>query len=317
MDSEDQKVKLDDELHQDDDNREGSDSEKPLKKIEKLNSSPSEFCKASDKLKGDEEDISTSKKAASSSGVHPCEFCDKVFSSGKALGGHKRLHIQAQRKEAHNNNNNEMKSCDNKLIKCCVCMKDFPSEKSLHGHLRSHPERFWRGVHPPEPSSQNQNSNYSMEENNDEHGNGGQILNATMEAAIDISKYLPLSWKKTDKRGRACTYSKEDINAAQILMFMSRDNKKRSHSMVNPKLSLHHNLNENGDECDKNNGEKSMKDELFVGGNWKCVSILPPKLSSPSSTLLSKGACLLIERPRIETPSPLPTFKVRKEKLGD
>ncbi|KAJ1436552.1 Zinc finger C2H2-type [Sesbania bispinosa] len=211
MDSQDQKIKLNDELHQ-----EASDSEKPLKKIEKMNSSPSEFCKPSDKLKGDEEDISTSKKAAAS-GVHPCEFCDK----------------------------------------------NFPSEKSLHDHLRSHPERFWKGVHPPEPSSQSQNSNYSMEENNDRDDNGGQILSATMEATIDISKYLPLSWNKTDKRGRACTYRNEDIIAAQILMFKSRDNKKTSHSMVNPKLSQHANLNKTGDECDKNNGEKSIKAEVI------------------------------------------------------
>ncbi|KAJ1434833.1 Myc-type, basic helix-loop-helix [Sesbania bispinosa] len=65
-------------------------------------------------------------------------------------------------------------------------------------------------------------------------------------------------------------------------------------------------------------------------GQYQTPNFEEKKLSSPSSTLLSKlkreespdtgkKSCSepALKRPRIETPSPLPTFKVRKEKLGD
>ncbi|KAJ1432109.1 hypothetical protein SESBI_06744 [Sesbania bispinosa] len=128
--------------------------------------------------------------------------------------------------------------------------ENFPSKKSLHGHMRSHPERRWRGVHPP---YQNQNSsNCSMEENNDGSSKG-------------LLKYLPPSWGKTDKRGRGCIYSDEDINAAQILMFMSRDNK---NVMNRELLSQHANgLNdENGGDCHRKNEEKTMDAEIMHSG---------------------------------------------------
>ncbi|XP_014507195.1 transcription factor bHLH112 [Vigna radiata var. radiata] len=53
-----------------------------------------------------------------------------------------------------------------------------------------------------------------------------------------------------------------------------------------------------------------------------CPSTLLNKLNSEetldSATMAKKDACEpALKRPRIETPSPLPTFKVRKEKLGD
>ncbi|WCJ42936.1 basic helix-loop-helix (bHLH) DNA-binding superfamily protein [Euphorbia peplus] len=55
------------------------------------------------------------------------------------------------------------------------------------------------------------------------------------------------------------------------------------------------------------------------------MPVFEDKLNSPNPTLKSndsgfvgkKGSEPAFKRPRIETPSPLPTFKVRKEKLGD
>ncbi|KAL2241137.1 uncharacterized protein LOC105178398 [Sesamum indicum] len=35
------------------------------------------------------------------------------------------------------------------VVNCSVCGKGFPSQKALFGHMRSHPDRGWKGAHPP------------------------------------------------------------------------------------------------------------------------------------------------------------------------
>ncbi|KAJ1386884.1 hypothetical protein SESBI_40431 [Sesbania bispinosa] len=95
-----------------------------------------------------------------------------------------------------------------------------------------------------------------MEENND----GDKFLSASSSGLL---KYLPPSRGMTDKRGRGCIYSNEDINAAQILMFMSYDNK----NVMNPNQSSQHaNLNNENGECDRNNEEKTMNVEIMHSG---------------------------------------------------
>ncbi|KAF8099855.1 hypothetical protein N665_0236s0017 [Sinapis alba] len=71
---------------------------------------------------------------------HICSECSKPFKSGKALGGHKRIHVLE----------NQKKSGESE-IDCCVCHKKFPSVKALYGHMRFHPDRGWKGVLPPPP----------------------------------------------------------------------------------------------------------------------------------------------------------------------
>lgn len=39
---------------------------------------------------------------------------------------------------------------------CPVCSKSFASKKAEYGHMRCHPERGWRGAHPPPPSAASQ-----------------------------------------------------------------------------------------------------------------------------------------------------------------
>ncbi|RID69157.1 hypothetical protein BRARA_C01267 [Brassica rapa] len=60
--------------------------------------------------------------------------------SGKALGGHKRIHVLE----------NQNKSGESE-IDCSVCHKKFTSRKTLYGHMRFHPDRAWKGVLPPPP----------------------------------------------------------------------------------------------------------------------------------------------------------------------
>ncbi|XP_010092408.2 suppressor protein SRP40 [Morus notabilis] len=85
-----------------------------------------------------------------------CPVCNKRYKSGKALGGHKRMHNLPPK------NNNKRKAIihddeeedeegkeEEDVPICLLCEKIFPSMKSLFGHMRSHPDRGWRGIQPP------------------------------------------------------------------------------------------------------------------------------------------------------------------------
>ncbi|KAM3302681.1 zinc finger protein ZAT1 [Capsicum chacoense] len=92
-----------------------------------------------------------------------CHVCRKGFGSGKALGGHMRIHVQASKKlllsgrkgkkskPVLQTDEEEEDQVDDQLLPTCsICGKNFPSMKSLFGHMRCHPERAWRGIQPPE-----------------------------------------------------------------------------------------------------------------------------------------------------------------------
>ncbi|KAJ8568409.1 hypothetical protein K7X08_027942 [Anisodus acutangulus] len=118
-----------------------------------------------------------------------CHVCKKRFSSGKALGGHMRIHVQHANKEFISGNkrktlNREIDILkkkhkgiynDEPAITCSVCSKNFPSMKSLFGHMRCHPDRDWRGTQPPPNNS----------------------------ATVDLSKAHIGGWSVTAKRGRS------------------------------------------------------------------------------------------------------------------
>ncbi|GMY30728.1 zinc finger protein azf2 [Fagus crenata] len=171
-----------------------------------------------------------------------CTICNKVFGSGKALGGHMRMHVQARNKELLQNN------IDQKPIKlnaptttphlsniptkplesfsiiegeptCYVCGKNFLSKKSLFGHMRSHPGRPWRGVLPPTTDQKiNNNCSSSSTLSDDEklHALLAATATTTSEADATTSKasvdlmVSVLGWKATGKRGRKSTASASD-----------------------------------------------------------------------------------------------------------
>ncbi|GJX79038.1 zinc finger C2H2-type/integrase DNA-binding domain-containing protein [Tanacetum coccineum] len=151
-------------------------------------------------------------------GKRVCSVCKKEFSSGKALGGHMRVHVMY-----HKNGDvvNKPFKSSSKLFKkigdyrdlsggangdeglkvminkpylssvndegvptCSQCGKSFPSMKSLFGHMRCHPERFWRGIIPPPNVVLAQGSNSNVVEN-----------------GVDLTKYLK-GWSVTERRGR-------------------------------------------------------------------------------------------------------------------
>nr|POE98955.1 zinc finger protein zat3 [Quercus suber] len=186
------------------------------------------------------------KESESDQNIHQdiriCDFCGKTFNGGKALGGHRRSHLQAMKLdlsknsikkhvfEGHTDSGLAAKTVNYDLmadkLTCCICNKDFPSTKSLSGHMRSHPDRDWRGIQPPSIADQNSPSSSSgrsysedheVDDDDDLHHNSSAETYA--RSGVDLLSYVS-NWSKSDKRGRKCIGSTE---AAQNLMCLSRD----------------------------------------------------------------------------------------------
>jgi len=220
----------------------------------------SKSCKVYEKLKGHHHD-----EGSTSSKIHKCEFCNKTFRCGKGLGGHKRIHSQAQRKEGESKANANCNSNDGKLS-CDVCKKNFPSNKALCGHMRSHPEREWRAMN---PNKDNNIDYYDYDQDQ-------YVLDASNSKELvidDESKSRPTKLFKTSKRGRS---SGEVVIAAQILVYMSTDK------------HLYDNFNEDLDDEDKENVLPSTS--ALVGDNSerrkKLLKLMNPCSTSKDNVLL-------------------------------
>ncbi|KAJ8542784.1 hypothetical protein K7X08_005307 [Anisodus acutangulus] len=145
-----------------------------------------------------------------------CHVCNKGFSSGKALRGHMRIHVQATKKQLkgkklkplvaryykkrilqqHDEQELDFENYNNDqlLPTCSICGKNFPSMKSLFGHMRCHPERAWRGIHPPH-----------LKKSCDE-------IDKKTASAITTANVVP-GWSVTAKRGRKPIADEEDTNS--------------------------------------------------------------------------------------------------------
>nr|GFA78514.1 zinc finger C2H2-type/integrase DNA-binding domain-containing protein [Tanacetum cinerariifolium] len=116
-------------------------------------------------------------KANTEEGKKVCSVCKKEFSSGKALGGHIRVHFMYHKNSPFKTGSKLFKKIgdnqdfssgakgeglkvtinkpqlsimnDEGVPTCFQCGNSFPSMKSLSVHMRCHPDRFWRGIIPP------------------------------------------------------------------------------------------------------------------------------------------------------------------------
>ncbi|KAH6768151.1 hypothetical protein C2S51_013487 [Perilla frutescens var. frutescens] len=154
-----------------------------------------------------------------------CRICGKAFSSGKALGGHMRSHVQLRKKiEIHRNVTFKEKSCSD----CVICGKSFPSMKSLFGHMRCHPEREWRGINPPPPpppppSSSSSSSSISLSDSTIKKIDDRMRNMKRDGGVIDLTESLR-GWPVTAKRGRKAAAS--DDEAVNFLMMLAEGGRK-------------------------------------------------------------------------------------------
>ncbi|PIN16917.1 hypothetical protein CDL12_10427 [Handroanthus impetiginosus] len=102
-----------------------------------------------------------SNEAGENEAAFQCPFCEKRFKNGKALGGHKRIHLlQAKNESGETSNPEVIPDAESvETLKCPVCDQAFPAEKALHGHMRKHPDRSWRGMKPPVPAGEDVENN--------------------------------------------------------------------------------------------------------------------------------------------------------------
>ncbi|XP_059669278.1 uncharacterized protein LOC132314427 [Cornus florida] len=159
-----------------------------------------------------------------------CTVCKKEFISGKALGGHVKVHFQDHNKEQllkqlkignkkpkklkkqnlqwaiysskkrdSNEVTNESSEGNGKPTVCFICRKKFSSPKALFGHMRCHHEKERRGIESPMAVKNSQSSSVSESKPRkiDDHvdSDGATVDNPV----IDLMESLPM-WPVTGRR---------------------------------------------------------------------------------------------------------------------
>ncbi|GMH05890.1 hypothetical protein Nepgr_007730 [Nepenthes gracilis] len=188
-----------------------------------------------------EEELSTSSSMSLlMSESRRCVICDKQFISGKALGGHMRIHAQFHKfkgdhlgvKKVHHHHRRNLKfqyhhdfpkakksmasSNDfpdlmrNRKPTCSLCNKSFPSMKSLFGHMRCHPEREWRGMQPPAAAARNSSSSTVSDaitrKTDDQIDSTTTTSTRTSGSPVDLLQSIS-GWSVTATRGRKTSTS--------------------------------------------------------------------------------------------------------------
>lgn len=179
-----------------------------------------------------------------------CPECNREFSSGKALGGHMRIHVQVKKTERLRSENraSPINHQNNEKPICSLCGKNFPSMKSLFGHMRCHPEREWRGIQPPAPAAEKIPS-----------------PSVSSEDQVDLMQSLSF-WSVTGRRGRKATAPSNSDD--------DEDEDEEFHNAAGELLLLAH-----MDSIGSNMTEKQIDEEpeaIYSNGNSKNAQIEEP-----------------------------------------
>ncbi|CAH8359676.1 unnamed protein product [Eruca vesicaria subsp. sativa] len=137
---------------------------------------------------------------------HFCVICSKQFSSGKAYGGHVRIHSSEYNNKGKtkkmklkkrkiglvNKEKEKQKKIDliradvEGKIRCCLCRKEFQTMHSLFGHMRRHPDRNWKGIRPPPPEKLNLSFLDDEDEDDDDEVMSRSIMMSGV--TVDVQK---------------------------------------------------------------------------------------------------------------------------------
>ncbi|KAB1227418.1 Zinc finger protein ZAT7 [Morella rubra] len=140
-----------------------------------------------------------------------CPSCGKIFTSGKALGGHRARGRCMDTTEK----SSELCSTSDRNHICLVCGKGFPSKMSLCGHMRAHPHP--RNINSVYFSSLSESVDWKV----DDHNSPELTCTYKERSETDLSKSSLPNWSKTDTRGRGISDSCVE-EAAKILLRLSR-----------------------------------------------------------------------------------------------
>lgn len=139
---------------------------------------------------------------------HFCVICNKQFSSGKAYGGHVRIHsseysnkgkpkkMKMKKKKAKRSLVKKEKEKERDLIRadvegkirCCLCGKDFQTMHSLFGHMRRHPDRSWKGIRPPPSPEKFKLSFLDDDDSNNDDDDDDAAMSRSMMMSSDVSE---------------------------------------------------------------------------------------------------------------------------------
>ncbi|ESQ50056.1 hypothetical protein EUTSA_v10002171mg [Eutrema salsugineum] len=172
---------------------------------------------------------------------HFCVICDKQFSSGKAYGGHVRIHssdynnkgktkkmkmkkkrkIGMVKKEKEKEKELDLVRADVEgKIRCCLCGKEFQTMHSLFGHMRRHPDRSWKGIRPP-PPPENFKLSFLDDGDDDDQDDDG------------MSRSMSMSDVTEDVQNAACCLMMLHCAAMRILDMETPNSEVRSSSRYN------------------------------------------------------------------------------------
>jgi len=193
--------------------------------------------------------------------THKCNICEKEFSSGQALGGHKRSHPlkkieletpsspeispEKRMKKSSFSLSSDEDDVKHEVSKhqCNICGKTFKNGKALGGHRRSH--FIKKKLNHPENHVIRKSSSSSNYKSPTEHHKEDQAYG---------NFSLP-KWQKKDRRGRKCIGS---VEAAENLLLLRSD----KYFCVGESSSNWNGKNELGG--DRNSSDEQHKKGIFL-----------------------------------------------------
>ncbi|KAG8364201.1 hypothetical protein BUALT_Bualt19G0103700 [Buddleja alternifolia] len=136
---------------------------------------------------------------------HPCNVCNKVFTSFQALGGHKTMHRPKHPTAAASNGG---ATISNRAHECSVCHKTFPSGQALGGHKSKHfKEGVINGKDGDKGCTTSSNGSHGVEKSG-VNSDGGAATHLTVPVAGNLDLNLRLGPPSPD------LYCDEEIEIA-------------------------------------------------------------------------------------------------------